>query len=106
MLTPQFNPLIIAGYGFSKSKTTLMATPQAGVAFVAQVICTALAYFVPNIRCVLWTLSSLPALAGAIMIHSEIVLSVRRNSRLTISSAQRRVGERCFACGRVSHGLL
>ncbi|KAI4804974.1 MFS general substrate transporter [Aureobasidium sp. EXF-8845] len=64
-----FNPLIIAGYGFSKSKTTLMATPQAAVAFVAQVICTALAYFVPNIRCILWTLSSLPALAGAIMIH-------------------------------------
>ncbi|KAH0284059.1 hypothetical protein KCU62_g8557, partial [Aureobasidium sp. EXF-3399] len=64
-----FNPLIIADYGFSKSKTTLMATPQAGVAFVAQVVCTALAYFVPNIRCVLWTLSSPPALAGAIMIH-------------------------------------
>jgi len=78
MLTPQFNPLIIAGYGFSKSKTTLMATPQAGVAFVAQVICTALAYFVPNIRCVLWTLSSLPALAGAIMIHSKMMFDKRR----------------------------
>lgn len=50
-----------------------MATPQAAVAFVAQVICTALAYLVPNIRCILWTLSSLPALAGAIMIHSKMM---------------------------------
>jgi hypothetical protein len=105
MLTLQFNPLIIAGYGFSKSRTTLMATPQAAVAFVAQVVCTALAYFVPNIRCVLWTLSSLPALAGAIMIHSKKTFSNKRFG-LTVSSAQHRIREKCFACWGVSHGLL
>ncbi|OWP05989.1 hypothetical protein B2J93_6313 [Marssonina coronariae] len=65
-----FNPLIIAGYGFSASKTTLMATPQAAVAFVAQVICTTATFYVPNIRCLLWTLSCLPALAGAVMIRT------------------------------------
>ncbi|KAL2419246.1 putative transporter [Exophiala dermatitidis] len=65
-----FNPLIISGYGFSKSKTVLMATPQAAIAFVAQISCATLAYFIPNIRCLIWTLSCLPALAGAVMIHS------------------------------------
>ncbi|EKG12354.1 Major facilitator superfamily [Macrophomina phaseolina MS6] len=64
-----FNPLIIAGYGFSQSKTTLMATPQAAVALVAQVFCTTLAFFIPNIRCILWVVGTLPALAGAVMIH-------------------------------------
>lgn len=67
----QFNPLIISGYGFSQSKTTLMATPQAAVALVAQVFCTTLAFFIPNIRCVLWVLGTLPALAGAVMIHGK-----------------------------------
>ena len=65
----QFNPLIIAGYGFSASKATLMATPQAAVALVAQIISTTLTFYVPNIRCVLWVLSTFPALTGAIMIH-------------------------------------
>ncbi|PVH84373.1 putative allantoate permease [Cadophora sp. DSE1049] len=65
-----FNPLIIAGYGFSAPKTTLMATPQAAIALVAQVICTAITFYIPNIRCLLWTLSCLPALAGAVMIHT------------------------------------
>ncbi|KAF4301535.1 Major facilitator superfamily [Botryosphaeria dothidea] len=64
-----FNPLIISGYGYSQAKTTLMATPQAAVAFVAQVFCTTLAFFVPNTRCVLWTVGTLPALAGSVMIH-------------------------------------
>ncbi|KZF26202.1 MFS general substrate transporter [Xylona heveae TC161] len=64
-----FNPLIISGYGFSTSKTALMASPQAAVAFIAQVSCTVLTFFVPNIRCLLWVLSCLPALAGAIMIR-------------------------------------
>lgn len=48
-----------------------MATPQAAVALVAQVILSAIAYFVPNIRCLLWMLACLPALAGAIMIHGQ-----------------------------------
>jgi hypothetical protein len=65
-----FNPLIISGYGFSQTKTTLMATPQAAVAFVAQIIATAFTFLVPNIRCLLWVLSCFPALAGSVMIHS------------------------------------
>ncbi|WWC72306.1 uncharacterized protein I206_106268 [Kwoniella pini CBS 10737] len=65
-----FNPLIISGFGYSKSKTTLMATPQAAVAFVAQVILSSIVLFVPNIRCLLWVLSCLPALTGAVMVHT------------------------------------
>lgn len=64
-----FNPLIISGYGFSKSKTTLMATPQAAVAMVSQAILTAITFWVPNMRCVFWILSALAGLAGAIMVH-------------------------------------
>ncbi|KAI9742135.1 MAG: hypothetical protein M1834_000525 [Cirrosporium novae-zelandiae] len=64
-----FNPLIIAGYGFSTAKTTLMATPQAAVAMVSQTILTTITFFVPNLRCIFWVLSSLVALAGAIMVH-------------------------------------
>ncbi|EOD45818.1 putative allantoate permease protein [Neofusicoccum parvum UCRNP2] len=75
-----FNPLIISGYGFSQSKTTLMATPQAAVALVAQVFCTTLAFFIPNIRCVLWVLGTLPALAGAVMIHVLDVQAARSAS--------------------------
>jgi hypothetical protein len=67
-----FNPLIISGYGFSQTKTTLMATPQAAVAFVAQIIATAITFLVPNVRCLLWVLSCFPALAGAVMIHSML----------------------------------
>ncbi|KAL2848519.1 major facilitator superfamily domain-containing protein [Aspergillus pseudoustus] len=64
-----FNPLIISGYGYSQTKTTLMATPQAAVAMVAQALFTAIAFFVPHIRCLLWVLSSLIAMAGAIIVH-------------------------------------
>ncbi|RSH93490.1 hypothetical protein EHS25_007846 [Saitozyma podzolica] len=64
-----FNPLIISGFGYSQSKTTLMATPQAAVALVAQVVLSLMALYIPNIRCLLWMLSCLPALAGAIMVH-------------------------------------
>lgn len=64
-----FNPLIISGYGFSQAKTTLLATPQAAVAMVAQAIFTTLAFYIPNIRCLLWVISSLIAMAGAIMVH-------------------------------------
>ncbi|EXJ89436.1 hypothetical protein A1O3_02503 [Capronia epimyces CBS 606.96] len=64
-----FNPLIISGYGFSKSKTVLMATPQAAVAMVSQAILTAITFFIPNLRCVCWIISSLIGLAGAVMVH-------------------------------------
>ncbi|CAG9949316.1 unnamed protein product [Clonostachys rosea f. rosea IK726] len=70
-----FNPLIISGYGFSPQKTTLMATPQAAVAFVSQVLCAMIAYFVPNVRCLIWILSNIPALAGTIMIRSTAPLN-------------------------------
>ncbi|RDW85980.1 hypothetical protein BP5796_04305 [Coleophoma crateriformis] len=76
-----FNPLIISGYGFSQTKTTLMATPQAAVALVAQVACTVLVFLIPNIRCLLWVLSTLPALVGAIMIH-VLNISVHRGASL------------------------
>jgi hypothetical protein len=46
-----------------------MATPQAAVALVAQIIATTITFLVPNVRCILWILSSFPALAGTIMIH-------------------------------------
>jgi len=64
-----FNPLIISGYGFSAEKTTLLATPQAAVAMVAQASFTLLAWFVPHIRCLLWVISSCVGLAGAVMVH-------------------------------------
>ncbi|KAJ0420118.1 major facilitator superfamily domain-containing protein [Aspergillus carlsbadensis] len=64
-----FNPLIISGYGFSETKTTLMATPQAAVAMVAQALFTTIALFIPNIRCLLWVVSSLVAMGGAIIVH-------------------------------------
>ncbi|KAF7531249.1 hypothetical protein G7054_g9046 [Neopestalotiopsis clavispora] len=64
-----FNPLIISGYGFSSTKTTLMATPQAAVAMISQAILTAITFFVPNLRCIFWVISSLIGLSGALMVH-------------------------------------
>ncbi|KAI0176849.1 major facilitator superfamily domain-containing protein [Pestalotiopsis sp. NC0098] len=64
-----FNPLIISGYGFSSTKTTLMATPQAAVAMVSQAILTAITFFLPNLRCIFWVASSLVGLVGALMVH-------------------------------------
>lgn len=64
-----FNPLIISGFGFSQAKTTLLATPQAAVAMVAQALFTTLTFFIPRIRCLLWVISSLIALVGAVMVH-------------------------------------
>ncbi|CAH0057664.1 unnamed protein product [Clonostachys solani] len=64
-----FNPLIISGYGFSRTKTVLMASPQAAVAIVAQVTATVIMLYVPNVRCIIWVLSTLPAIAGTVMIH-------------------------------------
>ncbi|KAF7550317.1 hypothetical protein G7Z17_g5788 [Cylindrodendrum hubeiense] len=76
-----FNPLIIAGYGFSQSRTALMATPQAAIAMVAQASFSAVTLFVPNLRCFFWVLSSCIALAGAIMVH-VLDATVQRNASL------------------------
>ncbi|TDZ33967.1 putative transporter [Colletotrichum spinosum] len=65
-----FNPLIIAGFGFSQTKTVLMATPQAAVAMIAGAALTAISYFVQNLRCLFWILSGLIGLAGAVMVHT------------------------------------
>ncbi|KAG9256611.1 major facilitator superfamily domain-containing protein [Emericellopsis atlantica] len=64
-----FNPLIIAGYGFSQTKTVLMATPQAAVAMVAGATLTAITFWVPNMRCIFWIIASLIGMGGAIMVH-------------------------------------
>ncbi|KIW67936.1 hypothetical protein PV04_03915 [Phialophora macrospora] len=65
-----FNPLIIKGFGFSTQRTNLLAAPQAAVGIVAQVSLSILAYYVPNSRCLWWIVGTVPALAGAIIIHS------------------------------------
>ncbi|KAM0427806.1 hypothetical protein ACHAPT_007263 [Fusarium lateritium] len=72
-----FNPLIIAGYGFSKTKAVLMATPQAAVAMVSQAILTTIAFFIPNLRCVFWIMGALFGLVGAVMVHSLNVQTQR-----------------------------
>lgn len=72
-----FNPLIIAGYGFSRTKTVLMATPQAAVAMVAGAALTAVTFWVPNVRCIFWVLASLIGMAGAIMVHTLDVATQR-----------------------------
>lgn len=64
-----FNTLIIQGFGYSTEQTTLLAAPQAAVGIVAQVLLALLAYCIRNIRCLLWILGTLPALAGAVIIH-------------------------------------
>ncbi|KAF7556925.1 hypothetical protein G7Z17_g1080 [Cylindrodendrum hubeiense] len=64
-----FNPLIINGFGFSPQRTTLLATPQAAVAFISQFSLGLLAQYVPNLRCIIWCMSTLPAIAGAMIIR-------------------------------------
>ncbi|KAM6510121.1 hypothetical protein FALCPG4_017748 [Fusarium falciforme] len=64
-----FNPLIISGYGFSQSRTALLATPQAAIAMVAQAGFSAITFYVPNFRCLFWVLSACLAMVGAIMVH-------------------------------------
>lgn len=103
-----FNPLIISGFGYSQSKTTLMATPQAAVALVAQVVLSLMALYIPNIRCLLWMLSCLPALAGAIMVHGVSPdIDPRRQTKLKLVSSPR-LSDSASSCvgGGVSHGLL
>ncbi|KIW33176.1 uncharacterized protein PV07_00047 [Cladophialophora immunda] len=65
-----FNPLIIKGFGYSVQRTNLLAAPQAAVGIVGQVLCSVLAYYIPNTRCLWWMVGTLPALAGAIIIHA------------------------------------
>ncbi|KAH8886109.1 putative allantoate permease [Thozetella sp. PMI_491] len=65
-----FNPLIISGYGFSQTKTVLMASPQAAVAIVAQVTATIIMLYVRNVRCIIWAVSTFPAIAGTVMIRT------------------------------------
>lgn len=76
-----FNTLIIQGFGYSTEKTTLLAAPQAAVGIAAQVLLSLLAYYVCNIRCLLWMLGTLPALAGAVMIH-VVDVNTQRNVAL------------------------
>ncbi|KAF6840193.1 major facilitator superfamily transporter [Colletotrichum plurivorum] len=76
-----FNPLIIAGYGFSQTKTVLMATPQAAIAMVASASMTAISLYVPNVRCFLWIGSALVGLMGAVMVHT-LDTNVHRNASL------------------------
>lgn len=66
-----FNPLIITGYGFSQTKTTLMASPQAALAIVAQVSATVIMLYVRNVRCLIWVISVFPAIAGTVMIRCK-----------------------------------
>ncbi|KAJ9133816.1 Major facilitator superfamily transporter [Pleurostoma richardsiae] len=72
-----FNPLIISGYGFSQTKTVLMATPQAAVAMVAGTVLTSISLFVPNVRCAFSIIASLIGLAGAVMVHSLDIAASR-----------------------------
>lgn len=76
-----FNPLIISGYGFSKTKTVLMATPQAAVAMIAGATLTAVSYKVPNLRCILWIFSAIVGMIGAIMVH-VLNVEIHRNASL------------------------
>lgn len=72
-----FNTLIIQGFGYSTEQTTLLAAPQAAVGIAAQVLLALLAYYLRNIRCLLWIVGTLPALAGAVIIHVVDVDSQR-----------------------------
>ncbi|EXJ81854.1 hypothetical protein A1O1_07919 [Capronia coronata CBS 617.96] len=72
-----FNPLIIKGFGYSTQRTNLLAAPQAAVGIVGQVALSILAYWIPNTRCLFWIIGTLPALAGAIIIHSVDVNTQR-----------------------------
>lgn len=72
-----FNTLIIQGFGYSTEETALLAAPQAAVGIVAQVLLSLVAYYFRNTRCLLWIVGTLPALAGAIIIHLVNVTTQR-----------------------------
>lgn len=46
----------------------LLASPQGVVVLVSQVAASLIALYVPNVRCLLWVLSCIPALIGVIII--------------------------------------
>jgi hypothetical protein len=63
--------LIISGFGYSRERTALLASPQAAVATFFAIACSAVANHVPNIRCLIWALSTLPGLVGAVLIRGK-----------------------------------
>ncbi|KJZ74787.1 hypothetical protein HIM_05904 [Hirsutella minnesotensis 3608] len=71
-----FNPLILSGFGYSRTITVLLAAPQGLVALVFQVAASVTVLYVPNIRCLLWVLSCFPALAGVIIV---LLVDVAKN---------------------------
>lgn len=68
----QFVPLILSGFGYSKEMTVLLASPQGVVALVSQVTASLIALYTPNIRCLLWVLSCIPALIGVIIVRCSL----------------------------------
>lgn len=52
----------------------LLASPQGVVALVSQVSASLIALYVPNIRCLLWVLSCIPALVGVIIVRGSMTL--------------------------------
>jgi hypothetical protein len=68
-LSVQFSPLILSGFGYSKEMTVLLAAPQGAVALVVQVAASLITLYVKNVRCLLWTVSCLPALVGVFIIR-------------------------------------
>ncbi|KAI1622280.1 hypothetical protein EDD37DRAFT_467344 [Exophiala viscosa] len=72
-----FNPLIVKGFGYSVQRTNLLAAPQAAVGIAGQVIFSILAYYIPNTRCLWWMIGTLPALVGAVIIHTVDVNTQR-----------------------------
>lgn len=58
-----------------------MATPQAAVAMISQAILTAIAFFIPNLRCIFWIGGALMGLVGAVMVHS-LDVETQRNASL------------------------
>ncbi|KAH7316931.1 major facilitator superfamily domain-containing protein [Stachybotrys elegans] len=76
-----FNPLIISGYGFSRTKTVLMATPQAAVAMISGAALTAITFWVPNMRCIFWVVAAIIGMVGAILVHT-LDVSTQRDASL------------------------
>lgn len=61
----------------------LLASPQGVVALVSQVSASLIALYVPNIRCLLWVLSCIPALVGVIIVRGSLTLvSIQKSSSL------------------------
>lgn len=54
--------------------TVLLASPQGVVALISQVAASLIALYAPNIRCLLWVLSCIPALVGVIIVRCSLTL--------------------------------